>query len=213
MKDQSATHGGILTFLSDVPCTGHSRGRHYCSVRFRNVWTRLSAIDAQTALFNVYVVFKAHPKYKTQLCNKFVMLGRCPYGSRCNFIHRRPSELIDMQQGNRLKVGAEVERTTMAMRAVSDTIGRCHQISPSLSGVVPSNQVSREGSYGAYGEGQKGAHLSEQLVGFRSEKHQTAAFFTGTRKTDNCRHLRRKEERERWWRGNRSICKFHGNTR
>uniref|UniRef100_A0A915A6E6 mRNA decay activator protein ZFP36 n=1 Tax=Parascaris univalens TaxID=6257 RepID=A0A915A6E6_PARUN len=170
MKDQSATHGGILTFLSDVPCTGHSRGRHYCSVRFRNVWTRLSAIDAQTALFNVYVVFKAHPKYKTQLCNKFVMLGRCPYGSRCNFIHRRPSELIDMQQGNRLKVGAEVERTTMAMRAVSDTIGRCHQISPSLSGVVPSNQVSREGSYGAYGEGQKGAHLSEQLVGFRSEK-------------------------------------------
>uniref|UniRef100_A0A914ZXD1 C3H1-type domain-containing protein n=2 Tax=Parascaris univalens TaxID=6257 RepID=A0A914ZXD1_PARUN len=113
---------------------------------------------------------QAHPKYKTQLCNKFVMLGRCPYGSRCNFIHRRPSELIDMQQGNRLKVGAEVERTTMAMRAVSDTIGRCHQISPSLSGVVPSNQMAHEGSYGAYGEGQKGAHLSEQLIGFRSQK-------------------------------------------
>uniref|UniRef100_A0A9J2PLZ0 C3H1-type domain-containing protein n=1 Tax=Ascaris lumbricoides TaxID=6252 RepID=A0A9J2PLZ0_ASCLU len=114
---------------------------------------------------------QAHPKYKTQLCNKFVWLGRCPYGSRCQFIHRRPNELIsDMQQDNRSKTATEIDGTRMAMRAVSDVTGRRHQISRSLSGVVSSSQMAHEESYEAYGEGQKGAHLSKQLAGFRPKK-------------------------------------------
>ncbi|VDK84075.1 unnamed protein product [Litomosoides sigmodontis] len=34
-----------------------------------------------------------HPKYKTQLCNKFALFGSCPYGSRCQFIHMRPYQM------------------------------------------------------------------------------------------------------------------------
>uniref|UniRef100_A0A0N5AX07 C3H1-type domain-containing protein n=1 Tax=Syphacia muris TaxID=451379 RepID=A0A0N5AX07_9BILA len=37
---------------------------------------------------------QAHPKYKTQLCNKFSVNGYCPYGSRCQFIHQKPNETI-----------------------------------------------------------------------------------------------------------------------
>lgn len=37
--------------------------------------------------------FQPHPKYKTQLCNKFALYGSCPYGGRCQFIHMRPYEV------------------------------------------------------------------------------------------------------------------------
>uniref|UniRef100_A0A9J2PCL2 C3H1-type domain-containing protein n=1 Tax=Ascaris lumbricoides TaxID=6252 RepID=A0A9J2PCL2_ASCLU len=46
-------------------------------------------------------LLQAHPKYKTQLCNKFALFGTCPYGARCQFIHRRPSEFNYAKEENR----------------------------------------------------------------------------------------------------------------
>ena len=37
---------------------------------------------------------KAHPKYKTQLCDKFSVNGFCPYGPRCQFIHMMKKVIV-----------------------------------------------------------------------------------------------------------------------
>ncbi|VDD89300.1 unnamed protein product, partial [Enterobius vermicularis] len=48
-------------------------------------------------IFTLSIQQKTHPKYKTQLCNKFALFGRCPYGPRCQFIHQRPNNLCFRQ--------------------------------------------------------------------------------------------------------------------
>lgn len=42
------------------------------------------------------------PKYKTELCKKFMSTGKCPYGHKCLFAHGK-EELISRPQGNNYK--------------------------------------------------------------------------------------------------------------
>uniref|UniRef100_A0A915Q5G6 C3H1-type domain-containing protein n=1 Tax=Setaria digitata TaxID=48799 RepID=A0A915Q5G6_9BILA len=45
--------------------------------------------EGKVAQVDLILLKLAHPKYKTQLCNKFSIWNYCPYGSRCQFIHQR----------------------------------------------------------------------------------------------------------------------------
>lgn len=37
---------------------------------------------------------KSDPKYKTELCKKYMQMGSCPYGSKCRFAHGK-EELLE----------------------------------------------------------------------------------------------------------------------
>jgi butyrate response factor 1 len=51
---------------------------------------------------------KKRPKnYKTQLCERFVTGGYCPYGRRCDFIHREDKFWVEVEKH---KVDSREER-------------------------------------------------------------------------------------------------------
>ncbi|KAE9419259.1 hypothetical protein Angca_004848, partial [Angiostrongylus cantonensis] len=75
---------------------------------------------------------KAHPKYKTQLCDKFSTFGHCPYGPRCQFIHKLKKGL-PLIQYERLLAAGEIspEREDESnMRPASQTSRRSTGSSP-----------------------------------------------------------------------------------